>query len=410
MKKRKLPFAIVALFVSTLLSAQPADIVKAYIEAYKDLAIEEMRRTGVPASIKLAQGIHETFAGQSVLVKKSNNHFGIKCKTGWTGESVSHDDDARGECFRKYPSAADSYRDHSDFLKNRSHYASLFQLDPTDYEAWAYGLKKAGYATNPKYPQIIIKLIKEYNLQDYTLIAMNLKRDDNVVWAKKETRVVNVMEGDKTVPPPLEIDEPTTAIVKSYPSGVFKINETNVVFIKKGTSYLAIAEEHNIQLNRLFEFNDISSATDVAQTDQLIFLQRKKRTGANEFHVVAQGESLYDIAQEEGIRLESLLAYNHLKPDMQPEVGEKLYLRSQAPSVPKLKYLRKAVSAFFDREMKEEKEAYIVHTVQPKETLYSITKKYSVATEDVMKWNNLPSSELKIGQQLRINTKTNAAN
>ena len=408
MKKLKLPLAIIALFVSTLLSAQPADVVKAYIETYKELAIEEMRRTGVPASITLAQGIHETFAGQSVLVKKSNNHFGIKCKSDWKGESVSHDDDARGECFRKYQSAADSYRDHSDFLKNRSHYASLFTLDPTDYEAWAYGLKKAGYATNPKYPQVLIKLIKEYNLQDYTLIAMNLKKQDDVMWAKKETRVINVMEGDNTVPPPLEIDEPVNAVVKSYPSGVFKINETNVVFVKKGTSYLAIAEQYNIQLSRLFEFNDISSATDVAQKDQLIFLQRKKRTGANEFHVVVQGETIYDIAQQEGIRLENLLAYNHLKTDMQPEVGEKLYLHSQAPSLPKLKNLKKAVSAFFDKQEKTGTEHYVVHTVQPKETLFSITKKYSVTTDDVVKWNNLASTDLKIGQQLRINTRTNA--
>jgi LysM repeat protein len=407
MKKLKLPLSIIALFVSAILSAQPADVIKTYIETYKDLAIEEMKRTGVPASITLAQGIHETFAGQSVLVKKSNNHFGIKCKSDWKGESVSHDDDARGECFRKYSTAAESYRDHSDFLKNRSHYASLFTLDPTDYEAWAYGLKKAGYATNPKYPQVLIKLIKEYNLQDYTLIAMDLKKADDAMWVKKGT--IAIMEGDENgpPPPPLVYDEPVTAkVTKSYPSGVFKINETNVVFVTKGTSYLAIAEQHGVQLNRLFEFNDISSATDVAQADQLVFLQRKKRTGANEFYIVVAGETLYDIAQEEGIRLESLLAYNHLKAGMQPEAGEKLYLRSQAPSLPKLKNLKQAISAIFDKE--KEVEEYIVHTVQPKETLYSITKKYSVSKEDVLKWNNLDSSDLNIGQQLRINTKTNA--
>jgi LysM repeat protein len=408
MKKLRLPITLIAVLFFQLSFAQPSNVIRTYIDTYKDLAIEEMRRTGVPASITLAQGIHETFAGQSVLVKKSNNHFGIKCKSEWKGESVSHDDDARGECFRKYPTAADSYRDHSDFLKNRPHYSSLFKLDPTDYEAWAYGLKKAGYATNPKYPQVLIKLIRDYNLQDYTLIAMDLKKEEDVIWAKKETRVINVMEGDNTVPPPLEIDEPVTAVVKSYPSGVFKINETNVVFVKKGTSYLAIAEQHNIQMNRLFEFNDISSATDVAQTDQLIFLQRKKRTGANEFHIVADGETLYDIAQAEGIRLESLLAYNHLRADMQPEAGEKLYLHSQAPSLPKLKNLKKAISAIFDKE--KEVEEYIVHTVQPKETLYAITKKYSVAPEDVVKWNNLASTDLQIGQQLRINKKSYAAN
>ncbi|HRF25764.1 MAG TPA: glucosaminidase domain-containing protein, partial [Ferruginibacter sp.] len=138
-----------------------------YIDQYKELAIEEMRRTGVPASIKLAQGIHETESGNSDLVKRSNNHFGIKCKTGWSGEFVYHDDDALGECFRKYPSAEESYRDHSNFLRRSNRYAFLFNLDPTDYKNWAYGLKKAGYATNPKYPLLLIKYIEQYNLQEY---------------------------------------------------------------------------------------------------------------------------------------------------------------------------------------------------------------------------------------------------
>ena len=183
MKKLKLPFVIILLLSGSTIFAQSATVIKDYIAKYKDIAIEEMLRTGVPASIKLAQGIHETAAGKSALVTKSNNHFGIKCKAEWKGPSVSHDDDARGECFRKYEDPFQSYRDHSDFLKTRAHYASLFQLDPTDYEGWAYGLKKAGYATNPKYPQIIIKLIKDYNLDDYTLIALGRKKEEpSEVW------------------------------------------------------------------------------------------------------------------------------------------------------------------------------------------------------------------------------------
>ena len=403
MKKRKLPFTLLLLFISGLLTAQPADIIRNYIATYKDLAIHEMQRTGVPAAIKLAQGIHETFAGQSVLVRKSNNHFGIKCKTGWTGESVSHDDDARGECFRKYASAADSYRDHSDFLRTRSHYAFLFNLDPTDYEAWAHGLKKAGYATNPKYPQVIIKLIKDYNLQDYTLIAMNLKKEESVVWTNKTETASHAAAAEKIEATEAVVAQKPAVQRAVYPSGLFRINETNVVFIAKGTSYLAVAEEHNIPLARLFEFNDIAAATEVALQDQLLFLQRKKRTGANEYHVVAEGETLYDIAQAEGIRIESLLSYNHLARHMQPEAGEKLYLRSKAPAMPRLKELRKTVAAIFEKETADDQ--YLVHTVQPKETLYSITKKYSVATEDLMKWNNLDSADLKVGQQLRINKK-----
>src|SRR6188472_2407381 len=170
-----------------------------YIEKHKELAIKEMKRMGVPAAISLAQGILETENGNSDLVKKSNNHFGIKCKSTWTGESVRHTDDAPNECFRKYNSAADSYRDHSDYLYYTPRYASLFNLSPTDYRGWAYGLKAAGYATNPRYPQILISNIEKYNLQQYNepltadsqnaLIAKMGMRD-----AKKEPAVVAAAE------------------------------------------------------------------------------------------------------------------------------------------------------------------------------------------------------------------------
>ncbi|RYZ47731.1 MAG: N-acetylmuramoyl-L-alanine amidase, partial [Chitinophagaceae bacterium] len=147
MKKRHIFFLLATALVSQGLFAQAKNRVQEYIDKYKDIAMAEMARTGVPASITLAQGIHESGAGTSDLVQRSNNHFGIKCKTEWTGEKVYHDDDARGECFRKYDDPFTSYKDHSDFLRARKHYASLFDLDPQDYEGWAYGLKKAGYAT-----------------------------------------------------------------------------------------------------------------------------------------------------------------------------------------------------------------------------------------------------------------------
>lgn len=178
MQKRFLYFFLFILFTGTKLSAQRPELITAYISTYKDLAIAEMQRTGIPASITLAQGIFESTAGTSELVLASNNHFGIKCKDTWTGESVKHDDDLRQECFRKYPSAIDSYKDHSDFLRTRSHYAFLFKIDPLDYKSWAYGLKKAGYATNPRYPQALIKLIEDYHLNEYTLLALQpLKKE-----------------------------------------------------------------------------------------------------------------------------------------------------------------------------------------------------------------------------------------
>ena len=186
MQNAKTLLAIILLFVGFVSRSQDQAIILNYINTYRNAAITEMQRTGVPASIKLAQGIHETLAGTSDLVLKSNNHFGIKCKDTWRGESVSHDDDARGECFRKYKSPMDSYRDHSDFLRGSTRYASLFNLDPLNYSGWAYGLKKAGYATNPRYPQVIIKLIEDYHLQDYTLIALGKKQPTEEVFAKVE--------------------------------------------------------------------------------------------------------------------------------------------------------------------------------------------------------------------------------
>lgn len=384
-------FFLIALLACGLFGrAQSSTVIRQYIAAYKDIAMQEMIRTGVPASITLAQGIHETGAGQSVLVRKSNNHFGIKCKTGWTGPSVSHDDDARGECFRKYEDPIESYKDHSDFLKDRKHYASLFELDPLDYQGWARGLKKAGYATNPKYPQILIKLIEDYNLQDYTLIALGKKQPDQEHWAVSR----------ETVPAAPKI---------TYPQGRFRINETDVVYAAKGTSFLAIAEEYRVSLARLFEFNDMEPS-EVAAQDQLVFLQRKRKKGPVAFHDVQPGETVYDIAQREGIRLESLLAFNKMNKGMQPAAQEKLYLQDEAPATPKLIHTPKELLAVAQVLVQEEQHkalnegqgAYLSHTVQAKETLYSISKQYQVTVEELLKWNNLQQPALKTGQQLRI--------
>jgi LysM repeat protein len=353
----------------------------------------------------LAQGIHETSAGQSDLVLKSNNHFGIKCKAEWQGESVYHDDDARGECFRKYNDPADSYKDHSDFLKTRKHYAFLFTLDPLDYEGWAWGLKKAGYATNPKYPQILIKLINDYHLQDYTLIALGNKQAEPA-----EVFASNTINQTTEA---VEKAAPVAVAAPVYPQGVFKINETEVVFVPKGTSYLAIAEQYHLSLSRLFEFNDLPQA-EAAPADGLIFLHRKRKRGAHDFYTVTGTETLHQIAQAEGIRLESLLEYNFLKAGMQPATGALLYLQGKAPAAPKLAAPKRVSTASAFDKMPEElsqDDAYIVHTVQPKETVYAISKKYAVTADDILKWNNLETPYLKTGQQLRINKKgSNAAN
>ena len=408
MKKLKLLTTILFALASNLLFAQSSEIIKKYIETYKDIAIAEEMRTGVPASITLAQGIHETGAGSSHLVLKSNNHFGIKCKTEWNGQKVYHDDDARGECFRKYNDPIDSYKDHSDFLKTRSHYASLFKLDPLDYKGWAYGLKEAGYATNPKYPQILIKLIEDYNLQQYTLIALNSKGERNELVYASNTGEKEV-ESNMVVLKESEVDLDVVKVV-NYPPGVFKINETKVIYVSKGTAFLKIAEENNLSLARLFEFNDMTP-TDIAEKEQLIFLQRKRTVGSEEFHVVQKGESLYDISQMQGIRLESLLSYNLLAKNMQPAVGEKLNLKWKASRMPALQHPEANKIAFVRKPtIRVDANTFTLHTVQPKETLYAIAKKYSVTVEEVMGWNELESGDLKMGQQLRIKKISNAGN
>jgi hypothetical protein len=336
------------------LRAQNNPDVITYIQTYKNIAISEMQRSGIPASIILAQGIHETEAGTSDLVKRSNNHFGIKCKDDWKGPAVYHDDDSRGECFRSYATPEESYRDHSDFLRNSTRYASLFQLDPDDYTGWAYGLKKAGYATNIHYPQILIKLIQDYNLERYTQIASGRLKDDDPMLAgtdkkpdgSETERMPGAPETIAGSPVAGSTDgggSPARGVAgsgngisaTSYPEGRFTINRTPVVFGRAGTSLLSIANQYDLPLARLLEFNDLKEE-DVLVRDQLLFLQRKRRTGANSFHIVREGESPYDISQAEGLRYVDLLQMNQLKDGERPAAGERIWLQSSAPSRPRL--------------------------------------------------------------------------
>ncbi len=355
-------FLAVLLLFSTAMCRAQSPAIQAYIDAHKEIAIQEMLRTGVPASIKLAQGIIETQAGQSPLVLRSNNHFGIKCKNDWTGDKTYHDDDARGECFRVYGTAAESFRDHSDFLKTRAHYAFLFKLDPTDYEGWAKGLKRAGYATNPRYPEMLIKTIVENNLQQYTLIALNMHNQkqkevfaintppatEQAVPGKAQSladEVVSAKAGNASVSTPqvtvtvasTTIEEPVavTTVKPNYPQGVFFINNVQVVYAQAGTSLLALATKHNIAYNKLLEFNEMEEM-EILDQDQLLFLQKKAKKGAKDYCIIAPNETLREVSQREGIRMESLLLYNKLQKGDMPAAGQKLYLRSPAVAAPKL--------------------------------------------------------------------------
>lgn len=375
----------VALFVAALQGRAQNYTPVQYIEMYKDIAISEMKRMGIPAAITLAQGILESESGNSILVKKSNNHFGIKCKSTWTGEVVSHDDDALGECFRKYANAEDSYRDHSNFLRSNARYSALFKLDATDYAGWARGLKKAGYATNPRYPEILIKNIEQYNLQQYTLLAIGQvpaydatkyeDDKDSVMIPEVQTISSINVEGVK--------DDPGSIL--DAPDRKIYINGSRCVLAKKGVSLLVIATKNDINLNKLLEYNELAE-DGILGKDQYVFLQKKPKTGDRPYYIVQEGETMYDIAQKNGIQLEYLLSYNQLRQDTKPETGMRLLLR---PGTAK-------------GDTKVAKNTERTHKVQPKENLYAIAKKYNVTVEQLKEWNNLAGNELRIGQELIV--------
>lgn len=359
-------------FLTTTLMAQmPNPKVQQYIAAYKDLAMAEMQRTGIPASIKLAQGILESQAGESPLSKRSNNHFGIKCKTEWTGARTYHDDDARGECFRVYNSVEESYKDHSEFLRTRAHYSFLFLLDPADYKAWANGLKKAGYATSKTYPQQLIKTIEENNLQQYSeqVIAKKINKPESgksvevspvnaqpiqaqtgpnqLVALQEEPKQVakttvivedvtddNDMLAETVVSGIVAKPKSTTQKAKPYPDGVFSINGSKVFYANAGTSLLAIADQYDLSMSKLLEYNDLDGV-DVLAKDQLIYIEKKARKSEKDFHIVEGDETWYEISQKEGIALKSLLELNNLKKEVPLAKGEKIHLKPKTSVVAK---------------------------------------------------------------------------
>lgn len=371
--------AILFSFISGAAVAQRISI-EEYVDQFKDIAMSEMKRSGVPAAITLAQGILESENGNGDLVKKSNNHFGIKCKSTWAGESVNHDDDAEGECFRAYDSAAQSYRDHSDFLRGNKRYASLFSLDADDYKGWAKGLKRAGYATNPRYPELLIKYIEQYNLQQYTLFVLNNTPSADIAKANKEKADVSTsveIKAEKAV-----VTEEAVAITGD-PNKTITINNSKCVFVNKGTSLLALATKHNINLNKLMEYNDLLEE-GILKKDQYIFLQRKSKTGEKEYYIVQPGETVHDVAQKNGIQLRYLQEYNDLQRIEAMPANTKLFLqpglKAGNANEPKVK----------------------MHTVEPKEGLYAIARKYNVTVQQLKEWNKLRGNELKVGQEIIV--------
>lgn len=309
-------FLQLALLFCILLSSATfvrAETRKEFIKRYKHIAIKEMERTGIPASIKLAQGILESGCGESDLSCQANNHFGIKCHD-WTGPSYQMDDDTANECFRKYKSPEQSWVDHSTFLTTRPRYSSLFDIPTTDYKAWARGLKAAGYATNPVYAEKLIKIIEEEELY----------RFDHLV-TKPGGHSISAEEYAESTSPQSRPGKISYKKREEMRNGILCIE------VQEGDSFEKIAHYYGIKLKKLLQYND-RQYTDV-ETGQIIYLKSKKSRAARgyEFHRVKEGDSLYEIAQMYGVKMKNLKKYNYLDEESQPVEGEKIYLRGKAP-------------------------------------------------------------------------------
>lgn len=373
-----------------------------YIARYKDLAMEEQVRTGVPAAITLAQGICESGAGTSELAQKANNHFGIKCKHSWQGATYNYDDNHKAECFRKYENDLESYKDHSDFLRNNPRYASLFELKVTDYKKWAEGLKECGYATNRHYAKKLIGYIRDYNLEQYTKQALSGKLpslhdtdessspklladngDGNAVFAT----AASSQPPANDVPSAASVNEaeqqPITYYVTSRKNGL------KGFYARKGDLLLEYAINHHIRYAKILNWNDLQDAPLAA--DMFIYLEKKRTRGLQPFFKVKPGMDLHQISQETGVELEQLRLLNHLNKEEEPQAGTLLSL--QQPTSQKVKTtvvptkgLNKKVSEenaamVFSEDDRQEDAAYVYLHTNEEATKVQKEEEVSAASE-----------------------------
>ena len=274
-----------------------------YVSSFSDLAMREMIRVGIPASITLAQGCLESNNGNSTLATRGNNHFGIKCHD-WNGKKIFHDDDKRNECFRSYASAYASYMDHSEFLSSSSRYASLFELNPHDYRGWAKGLKSAGYATAKNYATLLIRIIEENEFYTYDLL---------------------VMEGS------LEGMDTTTFLadqVHGVSRTILLNNQIEYILTESGDTPESLRAELHMYKNEIYRYNSLYKGAKF-EPGTIIYLQPKRSKAAvgNEIHMVEAGQTMYDISQIYGVKLKHLYKKNHMMEGEQPFENTEIYLR-----------------------------------------------------------------------------------
>jgi len=339
-----------------------------YLNKYSPLAVSEMQRTGIPASITLAQGMLESGYGRSTLATKGNNHFGIKCHSSWTGAKIYHDDNKKGECFRAYRSVEDSYKDHSEFLVNGSRYSDLFKLSSTDYKGWAHGLKKAGYATDPNYAHLLIRKIEEYGLQDFdtgkrvagvpsdqvaavpktvsdpraaaTVPATDLATIPATVppavpaKAEKEADTAIVKEAAaatrtaRTTQTTREAEAPIKVISLGTGKNIRENNGVEYIITETGDTFESLAEKHQLLSWEIARYNDLAPGTGL-KPGQIIYLQPKRTRASQEYsiHTVFAGETMHGISQKYAVKLSSLYKMNVMEEGSECKTGQKLRIR-----------------------------------------------------------------------------------
>jgi len=309
-------FSVIAFFIFASTFAQKnLTSREAYIQKFYPLAISEMERSGIPASITLAQGCWESSNGNSRLATEGNNHFGIKCKREWTGKKIYHDDDALQECFRKYAHAEASYIDHSNFLMNSSRYSFLFQLDPKDYAGWARGLKQAGYATDPTYAERLIKIIEDYKLYLY----------DEYVDTRELAAIQQTPAPHKVVKSPVLSPVTTTRKVQLR-------NGLKTYVVGEGETYESITRNLKLKDWEIYTYNDFSKGRKL-RANEIIYLEKKykKANRQHKLYVSEEGDTMHYIAQRYGLRLKQLLKRNRMRAGEEPAAGEQIYLRNKRP-------------------------------------------------------------------------------
>jgi LysM repeat protein len=313
---------ILMVILLSSLQAQTKITNEEYVQTYANIAVQKMVEYQIPASITLAQGILESGSGNSKLAQNANNHFGIKCHTGWEGEGYYMDDDTENECFRVYKTPEESYVDHSKFLTERARYKFLFtDIKVDDYKAWAQGLKDAGYATNPNYPQLLISLIDRYALYQYDKIGLEQMYQ---------------LEDEKPI-----AEKPVTNSEDQLPKNAYYIDDEKDVFIynraktliSKGRSLQEIASEYGIDETVLMKYNDFYEGYTLSE-NQFVYLQAKRKKGTEEYHIVQPGETMWEISQIYAIRLDKLYQKNNIAFDKQLKPGEKVYLKSKRSDQP----------------------------------------------------------------------------